>query len=541
MRLAFALVAAAALLSLAMHSARVGLAGDYVDPVGRITAQDEALYANTSIHMARDGGWLTPMFMGRYAFYKPPLLYWVSAAAARCIGIFTFSLRLPVALLAALAAGLLFLWAAEIGGWPAGVLCLALLVSNHLWHVLSGLALTDGLLAAFFIGAFYALFSDPWLESKAGLWGFCGCVAAVLLTKGIAGLLPLGVLAVYWVVAPRRYRARPARVAGAAFLAVALAAPWFIYQLATHGKWFRTEHVNVEILGFGAGAPPQTSSENPAAFYVMRLALTDPMLLAAFVVAVPGTIAALRRRDPGAILLACWLAIGAAAILGWQYRNAAYLLPIVPALALAAGAYGPLAYRASSKAVVGLALALVLSKAATAGAPWGMSFAAGSFQPLASTLQDYCERARPAELIVAGMDDDLYASALPLYRLRYALVGGASPGSSPYAMDFAGMGIVATADQFNHLAQWMPAFRTRLHEWGLDSTAPVATLIRISNESELAETVRAHPESDFLLPDRYRGAADAAHITVEAFPAHVFLLSRTVDRGGAPPPWTCRM
>lgn len=541
MRLAFAVVAAIAFASLFARSARVGLAGDYVDPVSRVTAQDEALYANTSIHMAREGGWLTPTFMGRYAFYKPPLLYWVSAAAARGFGIFTPVLRLPVAAIAALAAGLLFLWAAEMSGWAAGALCVALLISNHLWHVLSGMALTDGLLAAFLIAAFYAVFVDPWLESKAGLWGFSGSVAAAILTKGVAGLLPLAVLAAYRMAGPPRYRPRTMRIAAAAVLALVLAAPWFTYQLAVHGRWFRTEHVNVEILGYGAGAPPQTSGKNAFAFYGMRLALTDPMLLAAVVIAVPGLITALQRREAGAVLLMCWLAVTAAAVLGWQYRNAAYLLPMVPALALVAACYGPLASRASSKAVLGLAMALLISKAATPGAPWGMSFEKGTVQALAPALQDYCERARPVELIIVGMDDDLYASALPLFRLRYALVGAAPGAPGPYGMDFADMGIVTTAAQFNHLGQWLPAFRERLHGWGLDSTRPVATVIRVSTEAELAQTVRAHPESDFLLPRRFRSAGDGSHLLVEVFPDHVFLLSRSVEHGAGPTAWTCRM
>ena len=71
---AFCLVVLLGLACLLMRSARFGLAGDYVDPISKITAQDEALYASTSIGMARQGGWLTPKFLGRYALYKPPLL-----------------------------------------------------------------------------------------------------------------------------------------------------------------------------------------------------------------------------------------------------------------------------------------------------------------------------------------------------------------------------------------------------------------------------------------------------------------------------------
>ena len=539
MRLAFAIVSVIALLTLLPRAARLGLAGDYVDPVSRVAAQDEALYANSSIHMAREGGWLTPMFMGRYALYKPPLLYWLSGAAAWMGGVTTLALRLPITLLAALAAGLLFLWAAELGGWPAGALALGLLVSNHLWHVLSGLAMTDGLLAAFLIAALYALFCDPWLASRAGLWGFAGPVAASILTKGVAGILPLAVLGLYWMAAPRRYRPRLARVAAASALAMALAAPWFVYQLAVHGKWFRTEHVNVEILGYGAGAPPQTSAENPAAFYGMRLALTDPMLLAAALVALPGFIAALRKRTPGAALLVCWLAVTALVVLVWQYRNIAYLLPMVPALALVAAVYGPVVHRSAPTAVLAVAVAVMAAKAATPGAPWGISFEKGTAQPLAGALQDYCRQHRANELSVVGMDDDLYASALPLFHLRYALVGAPPAASGPYGMDFTGMGIIVSGDQFNRLEQWLPEFRHRLHEWDLDSTRPVASLILVSSPAELAEVVRRHPASDFLIPDRYR-VVDAQHTPMRVTPDHWLLLGAE-SPGGFRPGRTCRM
>ena len=49
-----------------------------------------------------------------------------------------------------------------------------------------------------------------------------------------------------------------------------------------------TEHFAVEIFGYGAGAPPQTSQENPIVFYALRLAATDPVLLAVAAIAFPG-------------------------------------------------------------------------------------------------------------------------------------------------------------------------------------------------------------------------------------------------------------
>ena len=160
--------------------------------------------------------------------------------------------------------GFIFLWAGELAGWQAGAVAAALLLSNHLWQTLAALCMTDALLLAFYVAAFYALFCDPWLESRASLFGFSAAVAAAILTKGIAGILPLAVLGLYWAAVRRQERPAFSRVCLAAILALGFAAPWFLYQLAVHPRWFWTEHIAVEILGFGAGAPPQTSQENQA-------------------------------------------------------------------------------------------------------------------------------------------------------------------------------------------------------------------------------------------------------------------------------------
>src|ERR1041384_7313627 len=127
MRAAFCAIALLALACLLIRAARVGIAGDYVDPVGHLRAQDEALYANSAIRMAQSGEWLTPKFMGRYALYKPPLLAWLAGLSARGVGISRTGLRLPIALMCSLALGLVFLWGAELRSWQAGG-CAALLV-----------------------------------------------------------------------------------------------------------------------------------------------------------------------------------------------------------------------------------------------------------------------------------------------------------------------------------------------------------------------------------------------------------------------------
>jgi hypothetical protein len=542
MRGALCAVAFLALACLLVRGARVGLAGDYVDLIGKIKAQDEALYAHSAIAMAKDGDWLTPRFMGRFALYKPPLLVWAAALSSKVLGVSRLGLRLPVAIFSALALGLIFLWGGEVAGWQAGAVAGALLLSNHLWVTLAALCMTDALLVAFYIAAFYALFCDPWLESRGALLGYSAAVAAAILTKGIAGLLPLGVLALYWLGARKQERPAFLRVSMAAALALALAAPWFVYQFAAHPRWFWTEQIAVEILGFGTGAPPQTSRENPLLFYLMRLAMTDPLLLAAAAIAIPEFLRDLRRRSGPPVLLAAWIVIVLAAMLGWQYRNATYLLPLVPALALLAAGWGPFRTHHYAPWMLLVLAVAFMAKVSAPELPWGLDYRARTVQPAAPVLSEYCAQARGNQLIVLDVTDDLYASALPLAGLRYATVAPVLESAGPYAMPFADMGITVTVEQFNNLARDTPRFRARLREWGLESGASIGTMIVVRSEAELTSLVQAHPGSDFLIPGAYRHAVELApQEQIGAAGDYLLLLSRTPLPRASPPAWSCRM
>ena len=550
MRQALCAVALLALACLLVRAARVGLAGDYIDPLSKISAQDEALYAHSAIAMGRDGDWLTPRFMGRFALYKPPLLIWGAALSTRILGVSRLALRLPSAILSALALGLLFLWAAELAGWQAGAIAAALLLSNHLWFTLATLCMGDAFLVSFYVAALYALFSDPWLESRAAVWGFSAAVAAAILTKGIAGILPLGVLGLYWLAARRNQRPAFLRVCLAAGLAFALASPWFLYQLAIHHRWFWSEHIAVEILGYGAGTPPQTSRESQAAFYFMRLAATDPLLLAAAFSALPTFFGDLRRRTAAATLLAAWMAVTVAAVLFWQYRNITYLLPLIPALALLTAAWTPFAAPRYARWMSVAVAAAFLIKASAPTVPWGLNAQRGTVQPTAPALSAYCAQSRGNPLIVVDLADDLYAATLPLPSLRYAAVVPIAVPAGPYDMPFPEMGISVTVDQFNNLSRHAPAFRTRLREWGLpadgstdgSSDAPIATLITARSAEELAALVAAHPDSDFLLPAGYRSALGSPpQQPAAATPQYYFLLSRVPLPRPSPPAWTCHL
>lgn len=543
MRRAFCAVVLLALACLLPRAARIGMTGDYVDNIGKITAQDEALYSHSAIAMAERGDWLTPHFMGRPALYKPPMLLWVSALSGKIFGITRVALRFPVVLIAAIGIGILFLWGAEAGGVTAGACVALLLLGNHLFNTLSTLVMTDALLATFTIAAVYAIYCDPWLESRIALWGFAAATAAAILTKGIAGVFPIAILGLYWLVVRPKERPAISRALLAVGLALAIAAPWFLYQLAVHPRWFWTEHITVEVLGFGAGGPPQTSRENPVLFYLLRLAATDPVLFSGAIVALPAFARSLRGRSAGPSLIACWLVLTTAATLAWQYRNAAYLLPLIPAFALIAACYGPFSEDRHSVWMLRMLCVSLVVKAALPGAPWGLNYRAGTVNPVAPALSSYCEQERNRRLIVVDAVDDLYATTLPIVRPSYAVVGTPHFGGE-LRMPFDEMGIAVTASQYRDLSRLRPQFEARLREWGGGPAAgqSLGSLITVNSPQELGELERALPDHDFLISERYRAfVTGSTHLRATAGSGYFFLLSPAKLPASSSNPRTCRM
>jgi hypothetical protein len=156
-------------------------------------------------------------------------------------------------------------------------------------------------------------------------------------------------------------------------------------------------------------------------------------------------------------------------------------------------------------------------------------------------LSEYCERGRANPLVLVEPDDELYASALPLPGARYYQIGRI-PSSGAYGMDFASMGLVLGAAQYDDLDRWLPVFRRHLHEWGMESTEAIGTMIVAASVDELARNIRNHPTTDFFIPERYREAVAASaaldHEIVPMPPARFFLLARE-SHAAAPRKWSC--
>jgi hypothetical protein len=512
---------ATALLGYAID--RTGIAAAYTDPVGHIRAQDESLYANAALTFA-GGGWLTPRFLGRYVLVKPPLLHWLAGLSLRVAGVSLWALRLPVLVAAAYAVCILFAWVQRSRSAGAAWVAMLLLVSDPLWHVLSRICYTDILAAAAIATAFAVIQREPRLGSGTAAIAFGAALAAGVMAKSVAGLLPLLALGPYWLLSSPELRPSMTRVAQAVATMVVLAAPWHVYQLAVHRQWFWMDYVRVQLLGFGVHPAEQHAAAGPVYFYARGLWLTDPVLCVLAVAALPGFVAAVRARRPDALLLLSWIAVAACSLVAFRYRNLPYLLCLVAPLCVLAASFMPL--RRAGPVIVLLA-GIFIIRAAFPSRPWGLPFGAAQ-QPSAAALREYSDRNRANELIVVDPDDDFYSATLPLARVRYCFV---DPGhlAEREAPHYAWLGIIVTPDQFADPARWNPVFRSRLREWGLDSIEPVGTAILADSDPAVVAMVRDHPDSDFFLPARFQHSAQARFQARQIVPAEsgrFFLLAQ---------------
>src|ERR1041384_3401963 len=131
----------------------VGIGSGYVDPILHFGAQDESTYTREAISIARSGGWMTPTFLGRWVFEKPPLLVWLSAAFMNVLGIGRVQARLPSVLAGGLICALCFSIVRRKRSAMAASAAAAMGVSPPVLFILARHNMTDILFAASGLGA----------------------------------------------------------------------------------------------------------------------------------------------------------------------------------------------------------------------------------------------------------------------------------------------------------------------------------------------------------------------------------------------------
>ncbi len=301
-------------------------------------APDEGRYGSVSEAMVQTGNWLVPMIDGHPHLTKPPLVYWLQAAALKAVGEDEFALRLPSVLAATLIVLITFGLGARWGGARRGLIAAGLLSLMPLHVAVGRLAITDSVLTLFWLAALAAgcMAVERGGESDRRSWPWAGAmwlaVALGLLAKGPLALAPVAVLLIWLALTGRWALARRLHLWGAALACLPLALwAWRIVQSEPQAIsiW------RYEMLNRATG-----SGDHPEPFWFYLPIVICGLFPATATLSLPGVEYSWRDgwkycRTAGiGSLLALAIVVPLIGFTFMSGKLATYVLPLAPPLAL---------------------------------------------------------------------------------------------------------------------------------------------------------------------------------------------------------------
>jgi len=300
---------------------------------------DESYYAEAAREMLIRGDLLTPYYNGEPFLLKPILIYWLNAAAFSLFGITEFAARAVSAFFGALIVLLTYWFGSLTLNRRAGLLAGTALALSYMWVDTAREGMIDMPLTAALAPAMFLFFLATQAPETRRKWLYLGAyplLGVALLAKGpmAVGVVLLGFLG--YLASARRLRRTlsEARLLPGLALALAVAAPWYVYE-ALHVPEFIQVFLVREHFGHLQG---ELARDEPWWGHLKNLFVC----FYPWVAFLPAAAAhAVRRRDRRRVLLfALWWA--GAVVVAFSFAGAKlphYLVPAFPPMALLVGAW----------------------------------------------------------------------------------------------------------------------------------------------------------------------------------------------------------
>ncbi len=333
---------------------------------------DEGRYAEIPREMVASGDWLTPRLNAYKYFEKPPLQYWITAAAFAAFGQNEWAARLWPGVSGFLGV-LLVLWAGNrLFGPPVGLYGAAVAASSAIYASIGHLLTLDMALCVFMsasVFAFAVAQRDPAAEAERRRWMLLAWPAAALavLSKGLVGIvLPAGAVALYVLIERDWKLLGRLHALGGGLLFLAIATPWFIAVSLANPEFLRFFFIHEHLERF---TTREHGRYQPVWYFV-------PVLLAGVLPWIVDLFPALGRAwarvpetrfQPRRFLL-LWCVVVFAFFSASDSKLGSYILPLFPALAVLIGIH--LASASPRFALAQGVAAALLGIALTAASLW---------------------------------------------------------------------------------------------------------------------------------------------------------------------------
>ena len=310
---------------------------------GRAIFDDgDALYSHISRQMATSGDWVTPYANGVRFMDKPPVLYWVTAAAFHLFGFSEFAARFPSALAVLGISLLLFFLGKRAGGPAAGFIAgtaSALCIGTFLFTRMVFPDVLFVFFLTFSLFAFLKWYLDPNGPLIPALL-FYAAMAGAVLTKGLMGLFfPGAIIFLFMIWGKDWRRLRHFHFWKGSLLFLLMALPWHFLAAIRNPGFMWYYFVNEQFLRFlGKRLPLDYETISLPIFWGLVLAWLFPW--SAFLPAIRRTIriSRIQQIEVRSLirLCVCWILV-IFVFFSVSSRIEHYSMPIFPPLALLIG------------------------------------------------------------------------------------------------------------------------------------------------------------------------------------------------------------
>ncbi|MBP1765585.1 MAG: hypothetical protein H6Q65_2643, partial [Firmicutes bacterium] len=293
---------------------------------------DEPVYAETPLEMIAAHDFLSPRIYGEFWYDKPPMYYWLVAAAFQIFGVNEFAARFPSALLAVFCVAFVYFSGSRLLGRTAGLTGALVLATSVEYFYLGKAAVTDITLTFCLTVALLSFLREKYYL----FYVFCGLA---VLTKGPVGcLFPGAIIFLYMLVTRQFGILKKMKLPVGIILFSLIALPWYIVMYNIHGSIFLDTFIGFHnITRF-------TSPEHPEVvlwyYFIPVLLLGFFPWTAVLVQSVWRSLTAARQDERNTLLfLNIWAIFIFVFFSISQTKLVSYILPMYPPLAMVAGWY----------------------------------------------------------------------------------------------------------------------------------------------------------------------------------------------------------
>ncbi len=484
----------------------------------------DSVHAEVAREMVARHDWTTLYANGIRYLEKAPLLYWSMAASFRCLGSYTWSARLPLALYTLALLLVIFALGRRCFGAAAerrglndvtGFYAALVLATSFGLFIFTRILIPDAMVCLWLTLAMLCFWRSLTHPTRANAAGFAAACALGVLTKGLIGLVfPLLIVGVFLMMTRNLTHLRRWHPLLGTLIFFAIAAPWHVAAgLANpteghpgtlpaagnvHGfYWFY--FVNEHLLRYLNRRVPRDYDTVPLALFWGLLVvwmLPWSVFLPSALRCVPlrrcWRKVALDEPERARLLCFVWAAVPMI-FFSFSTRQEYYVLPAMPALALLIGD------GLARSARTGMRTAWLLFAVATGGATVALFFALHSPAPqadLAAALST-----NPSDYALSfGHFLDLSTRAMAFFRVPLALTAIALVGGTGGHLLLRRAGRPHAA--IGALAAGSALFLVAAHI-GLVTFSPVLS------SAELAEAIRPRlgPEDVIVLNGEYESGS----------------------------------